>query len=164
MVSHTEGLIFRRFLFGFLFVCFFSLQMTVVIDVFPAFMFFVSTHPKVPCCLTNGCLLERFQYFRHLFFFFQSTAVVIETSWFWASQIKANALIYCHGYCNCVIHTYSASADFQPFKQHIIAYGRFWSASPAGEENKLIFKTIFLCLSKTIMNMSFLFVKHQRIQ
>lgn len=85
-------------------------------------------------------------------------------SWFWASQIKANALIYCHGYCNSVIHTYCISTDSQPFKRCIIAYGRFWSTSPAAEQNKFIFRTIFLCLAKTIMNMSFLFVEHQSVQ
>lgn len=137
--------------------------MAVIIDVFPAFMFFVSIHPKVPCCFVNGCLLDHFQYFLHVFFSKQCCCNW-NKSWFWASQIKANAVIYCHGYCNSVIHTYSISADFQPFKRCIMACGRFWSASPAGEENKLIFRTIFLCLSKTIMNMSFLFVQHQSIQ
>lgn len=61
---------------GFSFV---FLQMTVIIDVFPAFMFFVSTHPKVPGCLTMDVFWNVFSIFCIFFFFFQSTAVVIET-------------------------------------------------------------------------------------
>lgn len=133
----------------------------LIIDVFPAFKSFVSILPKVPRCFTDG-LLDHFQYF--LAVLSEQRCCNWNKSWFGASQIKANALNYCHEYCKSVIHTYSTSADFQPFKWRIIAYGRFWSASPAGEANKLIFRTISLCLSKTIMNMSFLFVQHQRIQ
>lgn len=111
---------------------------------------------KVPRCCVNGCLLDHFQYSVHDLS--KAYCCKWNKSWFWASQIKANALIYCHGYCNSVIHTYCISTDSQPFKRCIIAYGRFWSASPAAEENKFIFRTIFLCLAKTVRNMSFLFV------
>lgn len=43
-----------------------------------------------------------------------------------------------------------------------VAYGRFWSSSPAAEKSTFIFKTILLCLVKSIMNMSFLLFKYSK--
>lgn len=110
---------------------------------------------KIPRCRMNGCLSDHFQYALHVLL--KQYCCKWNKSWFWAYQIKANATIYCHGYSNSLIHTYCISTDSQPFQRCIIAYGRFWSASPAAEENKFIFRTIFQRLAKTIMNMSFLF-------
>lgn len=135
-------------------------------QLFSFFFFrFCSLPPKkkVPCGLTKGWLFDHFLYFllppppMHC-------CCIWNVSWFWASQIKANALIYCHRYCNSVIHTSSTSADFQPFKWRIMAYGWFWSASPAGEENKLIFRAHLFCvdpkLSRTWTFLFFFFPFH----
>ena len=148
-VFHTRGFIFWGHI----------LQMTVIIDVFSALMcfWFPSSFLRVPRCHMNGCLLDNFQCSPHVLS--KQRCYEWNKSWFWASKIKANALIYCHGYCNSVIHTYCTSADSQPFKQCIVAYGRFWSASPAAKENKFIFRTVFLCLAKSIMNMPFIFIR-----
>lgn len=50
---------------------------------FQLLSFFVSILPKVPCYVTNWCVLDRLKYFMHVFRQNKSS--------FWASQIKANA-------------------------------------------------------------------------
>lgn len=128
---------------------------------FLIFFFFVSavSHPK-----QKSLVASRKDGFLIIFCIFcfplppMHCCCIWNMSWFWASQIKANALIYCHRYCNSVIHTSSTSADFQPFKWRIMAYGRFWSASPAGEENQLIFRAHLFCVDpKLSWTWTFLF-------
>lgn len=128
---------------------------------FLIFFFFVSavSHPK-----QKSLVASRKDGFLIIFCIFcfppppMHCCCIWNMSWFWASQIKANALIYCHRYCNSVIHTSSTSADFQPFKWRIMAYGRFWSASPAGEENQLIFRAHLFCVDpKLSRTWTFLF-------